>query len=214
MTTETDIEKLVEQKVQEEVEQRLKQRQTKQTRRSFLAKAAGVAGVGALGIYGGQRAAADPPQADGTVYFDQIGDSNYPVQDLYVQNQVNYNETEYFEQLSAGGVKLDSPSSSISQNASLQMYAQEDVADGATVGLTPFINFEDTALYLINVGRSAAFLNTSGGAGSVDIHSNPEGDFSTTQGNSGTHNVFSDGSEYKIENLTGGQVTYSIFRLQ
>lgn len=91
---EQDIEALVEQKVQAEVERRLQNNERGRSRRSVLASLAGIAGAGALGVYGGQRAAADPSQASGTVYFEQIGDADNPVQDLYVQNQTNYSETE------------------------------------------------------------------------------------------------------------------------
>jgi len=53
----------------------------------MLAAAAGVSGA-ALGTLGGRASAASPSDASGTVYFEQIGDSSNPVQDLFVSNQI------------------------------------------------------------------------------------------------------------------------------
>jgi hypothetical protein len=52
----------------------------------MLAAAAGASGA-ALGTLGGRASAASPSNASGTVYFEQIGDSNHPVQELYINQQ-------------------------------------------------------------------------------------------------------------------------------
>lgn len=43
-------------------------------------------------------------QIDGTVYFEQLGDPDDPVQQLYVENQTNFTETEAFENLEANTI--------------------------------------------------------------------------------------------------------------
>jgi len=53
----------------------------------MLAAAAGVSGA-ALGTLGGRASAASPSNASGTVYFEQIGDSNNPVEEVYINNQI------------------------------------------------------------------------------------------------------------------------------
>lgn len=84
--------------VDEKVEQRLEEERTQVSRRSVIGALAGAAGVGALG-WGAGSAAADPANASGTVYFDQIGDSNYPVTELHVDKQINYNTDETFDNI-------------------------------------------------------------------------------------------------------------------
>jgi hypothetical protein len=87
---ESDLEQLVEQKVQERAAETAEQTGT--SRRRVLASLAGIAGAGALGYTGGQRVAADPSDAAGTVYFEQIGDSNNPVSELYVDQEFGADE--------------------------------------------------------------------------------------------------------------------------
>jgi hypothetical protein len=87
---ESDLEQLVEQKVQERAAEIAEQ--TGMSRRRVLASLAGIAGAGALGYTGGQRVAADPSDAAGTVYFDQVGDSNNPVSELYVDQEFAVDE--------------------------------------------------------------------------------------------------------------------------
>jgi hypothetical protein len=87
---ESDLEQLVEQKVQERAAEIAEQ--TGASRRRVLASLAGIAGAGALGYSGGQRVAADPSDAAGTVYFEQVGDSNNPVSKLYVDQEFAVDE--------------------------------------------------------------------------------------------------------------------------
>ena len=72
--------------IDERVEAQVKEQQKKISRRKVLTAAAGAAGVGAMG-FGVGTASADPSDASGTVYFEQIGSSQHPVQDFYVQDQ-------------------------------------------------------------------------------------------------------------------------------
>lgn len=84
---ESELEQLVEQKVQERIDAAAAE--SGQSRRSVLSSLAGLAGIGAMGYFGGRRVAAgDPADASGTVFFEQIGNSNHPVQELHVENEV------------------------------------------------------------------------------------------------------------------------------
>lgn len=74
-------------------------------------------------------------------------------------------------------------------------------------------DFEGNGIYMIRSGRQAAIVNTQGGASTVQIHTDPNGNFDTTQGNPGTTNIFSDGTRYVIENQEGGSITYRVVKL-
>jgi len=63
----------------------------------------------------------------------------------------------------------------------------------------------------ISEGDSATFI-TRGGFNEALEMTDPNNSFSTTQGTTGT-NVFYDGSEYVIENQTGGSAVYDVFVL-
>ena len=78
--------------VEKKVKQQLTEKQRQLSRRSVLGAMAGVAGAGALG-FGVGSATADPSEATGTVYFEQIGSETYPVQAFFVENEYNVDTT-------------------------------------------------------------------------------------------------------------------------
>jgi len=68
------------------------------SRRDMLTMAAG-GGAATLGILGSGVGSAQD-SIDGVIEADQIGTSDTPVQQLYVENQTNFNETESFDAIS------------------------------------------------------------------------------------------------------------------
>lgn len=103
--TETDIDDLpidestLNQLIDERVEQRLNEQQATPNRRQVLGSLFGIGGAGALGYLGGQKVAAAPADAEGTLYVEQLGDSNNPVSDLYVDQQTTLNDVESFTEV-------------------------------------------------------------------------------------------------------------------
>jgi len=73
------------------------------SRREMLAglAGAGAGGIGLLSATGGASA-----QTTGIIYADQIGDSNEPVNELYVDTQQNFNTSEDFGSLSVTGNEI------------------------------------------------------------------------------------------------------------
>jgi len=90
---------------------------------------------------------------------------------------------------------------------------RDQVPDTATVSLAD--GGTPSAVFVINNKSTGAMalIGTKGGFGTVALLNDPFNEFSTTQGNQGTVNVFFDGTEYVIENETGDEVTVSRWKI-
>lgn len=79
------------------------------------------------------------------------------------------------------------------------------LADGGTTALSA--SDDTNGIVFVRTGNAAhAEISTRGGFEAVQIMSDPSSSFSTTQGNSGTYNVYynSTAGRYELENQTGG----------
>lgn len=79
------------------------------------------------------------------------------------------------------------------------------LADGGTTALSA--SDDTNGIVFVRTGNAAhAEISTRGGIEAVQIMSDPNSSFSTTQGNSGTYNVYynSTAGRYELENQTGG----------
>jgi len=90
-------------------------------------------------------------------------------------------------------------------------FREHTIADTNT---TPVSDSEEEPLgYMViqDVTKgSVATVVLDGAGASVTIDADPDGAFTTTQGNAGTTNIFHDGTEYVIENETTVEATYSL----
>lgn len=119
-----------------ELEQQLNQQpaQPKSSRRTFLGALAGMAGAGAMGAYGMDQAAADPSDASGTVYFEQIGDQDNPVSEMYVDTETTYTQNEEFDSITVNN-SADLAAVSTGRD-NINRYTSDNGTDGAAIQQT------------------------------------------------------------------------------
>lgn len=170
---ESELDALVEQKVQERIDAAAAEQG--RTRRSVLSSLAGLAGVGAMGYFGGQKVAAqDASDASGTVYFEQIGDSNNPVQDLYVQNQNTVDSNITVDTVTASTLVESENDVVVQDILKLDNDTTDDhswfIQEGDSDDLMITQNETDIAYQFVELVRSAGTVDLGPGLQDIDLN--------------------------------------------